>query len=223
MTIFIAGCVNTGQVVVPTTTTQKAVDSIAPSNGGVQIDPSNPSASQFIVRQQYFEEAFKPHRDTYDIFEKTSKNLNIPLEQIPQKFGLNSEQEIWGELPKVPKDFSETAYALAQGRYYSIGLLEEEYFSQPEFYPNFKTQALRYWTTPDASSWTPQGYGQYPAQQFDVLTKGEREEFTGVVFFHTSWGVEGFQGVTLVPTSFAQKYFDITISPDTFLLGATVP
>ena len=220
--LFVFGCVNTGQVIVPTTTTPTASEALD-DTPYYQIDESNPTATQFIVRQQYFEEAFKPHREQYKLFEKASKHLNIPIEQVPAKFALQSEEEIWSSLPSAPKDFSETAYALAAGRYYSIGYLEEPYFLQPEFYPNFKSQALKYWREPDASSWTPQGYGTYPAQQFDGLVRGEREEFTGVVFFHTSWGVQGFQGVTLIPTTETLKYFDITISPDTFLLGATFP
>ncbi|MDO8537583.1 MAG: hypothetical protein Q7S21_01740 [archaeon] len=223
--VFLSGCTNTAQVVVPTTTVPKADESIqqASDNLSYQIDETNPTATQFIIRQQYFEEAFKPKRDEYKIFEKTAKNMSKPVEQIPELFGLKSEQEIWGELPPIPADFSETAYILAAGRYYSIGLLEEPYFLQPEFYPNFKTQALRYWINPDATSWIPQGYGTYPAYQSDTLVRGDREEFIGVVFFHTSWGVQGYQGTTIVPTSETLKYFDITISPDTFLLGATFP
>ena len=185
---------------------------------GDKLDPSS-----FPVRQKYFEEAFKPNRDNYNLFEKASKKLGIPLEDVPKYFTLKSEKDIFSELPPIPEDFSEIAYLLATGRIYAIGNLSEEYFSQPEFYPNFKESGLKYWSEPDPKYWTTNGYGSYPAEQFDVLSHSGRNEFLSVVFFYTGYGVQTYQGLTIIPTSNALEYFDLTVSPDTFLLTPTFP
>lgn len=179
--------------------------------------------TQYAVRQRYFEEVFKPKRDEYNVFEKAAEYLKIPIEKVPEYFSLNSEGEIFADLPAPAKDFSEIAYLFANGSYFSIGYLEGEYYKQPEFYPYFKEIGLRYWTEPDPRYWTPNGYGSYPAEQWATLKKGETDEFTAVVFFFSGWGVQTFQGVTLMPNSEARKYFDIEITPQTFLLEPTFP
>jgi len=184
----------------------------------VEITPSS-----YAVRQQYFEEAFKPKRDEYDLFEKAAARLQIPLEYVPEYFALNSEKDIFNELPPVPNDFSEVAYLLATGRNYALGPITEEYFLQPEFYPNFKENGLKYWSEPDPKYWATNGYGSYPAEQFDVLSQSGRTEFYSVVFFYTGYGVQTYQGAHLIPTSNTLKYFDVDISPDTFLLTPTFP
>ena len=177
----------------------------------------------FVSREQYFKEVFKPRRETYKLLEKAAAYLNKPVEQMPVYFGIISEEDIFATLPKPADDFSEVAYLFSSGKYYSIGYLDESYYKQPELYPNFKTTGTRYWTRPDPKYWTTGGYGSYPAEQWDVLTVGEREEFDAVVFFYTSWGVQTYQGVTLQPSAETEKYFDITITPQTFLLEPTFP
>ena len=177
----------------------------------------------FVSREQYFKEVFKPRRETYDLFEKAAGYLNRPVEQMPSYFGLNNEEEIFLDLPKPADDFSEIAYLFSSGKYFSIGYLDETYYKQPEMYPNFKTLGTKYWTRPDPKYWTTGGYGSYPSEQWDILTIGEREEFDAAVFFYTSWGVQAYQGVTLQPDPETSKYFDITITPQTFLLEPTFP
>lgn len=173
------------------------------------IDPT-----QFPVREQYFREVFRVRRDTYKLFEKASVFLKKDISQIPAYFSLKNEEEIFSGLPKPADDFSEIAYLFANGQYFTIGTLGQEYFKQPELYTNFKTIGLRYFTKPDPTSWVTNGYGTYPSLQYDTLEKGKREEFSGVVFFYTAWGVQMFQGVTISPSAESQKYFDIDISID---------
>lgn len=188
-----------------------ALDSI-----GMQSDVIDPS--QFISREDYFREVFMPRREQYVLFEKTAVFLKRPVSEIPAYFGLASEQEIFAALPPVPNDFSEIAYLLAQGKYFNLASLDERYFKQPEFYPNFKTLGITYWTRPDPKYWVSNGYGSYPSEQWDSLERGSREEFRGVVFFYSSWGAQTFQGISLMPDAESQKYFDIQISPKNFLL-----
>jgi len=183
---------------------------------GTEIAPM-----EYAVRQEYFEEVFKLKRDEYNLFEKAAEHLNTSIDNIPKYFSLNSEDEIFGGLPKQADDFSEIAYLFANGRYFAIEYLDESYYKQPEFYPHFKEYGLRYWTEPDPKYWVPQGYGSYPAEQW--TTMGKNDEFTAIVFFYSSWGVQTFQGVTLMPDSTSKEYFDIEISPQNFLLEPTFP
>lgn len=199
----------------------------ASSENPVLTDPAMQSdvidPSQFLSREDYFREVFMPHRGQYNLFEKAAGFLKKPVSEMPVYFDLKNEQEIFEELPQIPDDFSETAYLLAQGQYFSLGLLDETYYKQPEFYSNFKTIGVRYWTRPDPKYWVANGYGTYPAEQWDVLEKGKREEFSSVVFFYSSWGVQSFQGISLRPSTESQKYFDIKITPGDFLLEPNFP
>ncbi|MFH1391145.1 MAG: hypothetical protein ABIH20_02420 [Candidatus Diapherotrites archaeon] len=179
--------------------------------------------TEFAVRQQYFEEAFKPKRDEYDLFESAADHLGIPIEDVPEYFTLNSEYEIFDQLPPIPEDFSEVSFLFANGRTYDIGSFSEEYFLQPEFYPNFKEIGLRYWAKPDAKYWGTSGYGSYPAEQFDTLSLSGRTDFTAVVFFYTSYGVQTYQGTSIIPTKETLENFDVEITPDTFVLTPTFP
>ncbi|MEM4327201.1 MAG: hypothetical protein QXZ13_03485 [Candidatus Diapherotrites archaeon] len=188
------------------------------SNEKEKVDPT-----EFLVRQQYFEESFKPKREEYKIFEKAAAYLNKPVSEMPKLFTLKSEAEIFEELPKIPKDFSELAFALASGKTYDIGNIGEEYYKQPEFYPNFKTNGLKYWTNPEPKYWATGGYGTYPAEQFDTLSLSGRKEFNAAVFVYSGYGVQTYQGLTLVPTAETLKNFEIEITPNTILLEPNFP
>ena len=212
----------TGLDALPSNDTSTATSNDSNINSG-QFDSDIIRPEDFVSREQYFREVFKPRRETYKLFEKAAAFLSKPVEQMPAYFGLNNEEEIFLDLPKPADDFSEIAYLFSSGKYFSIGYLDETYYKQPEMYPNFKTLGTRYWTRPDPKYWTTGGYGSYPSQQWDTLTVGERDEFDAVVFFYTSWGVQTYQGVTLQPSPDTSKYFDITITPQTFIIEPTFP
>lgn len=186
----------------------------------------------FAVREEYFKEVYRIKRNTYNLFEKAAIHLGKNASEIPGYFFLGNEQEIFSELPKPAEDFSEIAYLFASGKYFTIGFLGPEYYKQPELFPNFKSIGLRYYTRPDPSNWVTNGYGTYPSEQSDTLKKGGREEFTGVVFVHSAWGVQTFQGLSIQPSAETLEHFDIDISYEddgrvvngrTFLLEPTFP
>ncbi len=177
----------------------------------------------FPIREEYFREVYRPRRETYKLFERAAKYFGKDIEYVKKYFGLNSEEEIFAELPKPAEDFSEIAYLFASGKFFAIGLLKPEYYLQPELYPNFKINGLNYWTKPDPRYWTPHGYGSYPSEQWDTLSLSERKEFTGVVFVQTGWGVQTYQGVSLLPDSEFVKHFDVEITPQNFLLEPAWP
>ena len=124
---FAAGCAQqgyTGNVAVQGGQ-EPAADEIVQSadETAPELDPS-----RFAVRQRYFEEAFQPNRNSYRLFEKAAAFLGIPLNQVPGYFSLNSENEVFAELPAVPADFSEVAFLLANGETYAIGGFSHAYF-----------------------------------------------------------------------------------------------
>src|SRR3989344_9175602 len=65
-------------------TAQTAPSSIIPAEN--KLDPS-----QYAVRQRYFQEAFQPDRENYDLFEKAAVFLKKPVSEMPNYFSLNSE------------------------------------------------------------------------------------------------------------------------------------
>lgn len=195
---------------------------VAPKNTPTNTANAGPGGFG-VSRQKYFEEAFVPDRKSYDLFEKAAAYTKKPIAEMPAFFNLKNEEEIFSSLPQIPKGFSETSYLLASGKYFSIGFLEKEFYTQPEFYPGFKENGLRFWEKPDPTSWGVIGYGTYPAYQSDTLKLGERENFVSVVFLYASYGVQTYQGVALEQDSASKQYFDVSISPKNLLLDPTFP
>ena len=187
------------------------------------IDRGEVLPTQFALRQQYFEQVFQPRRETYKLFDQAAKKLGIPVSQVPAYFSLSGESDVFSQLPPIPEDFSEISYLLANGKYFSIGYLDEGYWKQPEFYPGFKRSGLRAWTEPDPNYWGVVGFGTYPAEQSDELTIGGRENFDAVVFMYSGYGVQTYQGVHLQPSSASRQYFDITIEEPDFILEPSFP
>lgn len=193
-----------------------------PSEKEVAVE-REPDVSQTLSRQTYFNEAYSPNRETYHIFEKASAYTNKSLAQMPAFFSLNSEEEIFAALPPTPNDFGEIAYLLATGRFFAIDELDESYFLQPELYPGFKENGLRFWTKPDATSWATNGYGTYPSEQFAEISRGEDSEFEATIFIYSSFGVQTYQGITLFADSESLNKFDLEITPNTFVLEPNFP
>lgn len=185
------------------------------------VDVTDPS--QYLSRQQYFEGAFQPNRDEYQIFSSASLFSEKPLSEMPVFFDVSSEEDIFSALPSIPSDFSEIAYLLASGKFFAIKGLGPGYWKQPEFYPNFKKGGLRYWTQPDPTSWASNGYGIYPSEQWGTVKTGETDSFEATVFLYSGFGVQTYQGITLYTEGNTKEYFDITISPQTFILEPNFP
>ncbi len=184
---------------------------------------SEVDVSQTLSRQTFFNEAYAPNREAYRIFENASNYTGKSLEQMPVFFSLNSEEEIFAALPPMPNDFGEIAYLLATGRFFAIDELDESYFLQPELYPGFKENGLRFWTRPDATSWATNGYGTYPSEQFAEISRGEDSEFEATIFIYSSFGVQTYQGITLFADAESLKKFDLEITPNTFVLEPNFP
>lgn len=170
------------------------------------------------LRQKYFREQWGIHRDNY--IELGANHLGITEQKLLSMFDLSSDKEIWSELPLVPDDFGEINYLMQNGKFFALETLEEKYWKQPEFYPSWKN-CPTYWTEPDPRYWTPNGYGAYVSNQFTVINEGE--EFYAIVYVHSGCGVQTWQGTRLEVSNNARDYFNVSITPNEFLLEPMFP
>ncbi len=118
---------------------------------------------------------------------------------------------VFSELPEFPNDFSGDKFS------------REDVWRQPEFYPNFETEGIKYYIDPPGGYLGTQGFGVYPAEnRINAKTGDEIEVET---FLYSAWFVVNYQGLKLVPfvDDSAKNYFDVEISPDTILLEPTFP
>lgn len=134
-------------------------------------------------------------------------------------------QNAFLELPIPPKDFKQKVNALIQStnffEFSKKGLeLEEEYYVQPEFLPNFSEIGLQYWKNPDLNHWGVYGFGFYPSDEEFNLKRGE--EVTAVTFYHSGWYVQTFQGARL-EASFPEDQLEVKIEPENVLLEPSYP
>ncbi len=193
-----------------------------------------------LSKEKFLKKLFEVDRDSYHLYDKAAKFMGITTEEVTQFFynccDLTSEADIFSELPPVPEGFSATAYDVSTGKLNQIGLLDESYYKQPEFYSFIDDQtgvinreySLRPWSKPVLNQWGDNGMQAYPADQFDSLSLSGRKEFTATIFVTNGWNIQNYVGLQLVANSEALKYFDITISEDLtgksyFLLSPTFP
>ncbi|MBI4215027.1 hypothetical protein HY546_03445 [archaeon] len=159
------------------------------------------------------------------------------VKKNPNRSAYGVFQEVFAKLPPMPDDFAEIDWAMEHSRYPAVYLLGPKYYMQPEFYPLFE-KFFYLWTDPDPTHWGVVGYGTYPADYLIYTSPGSN--FSVATFFHTSWNVQTWQGVSLVPVypgvsklengteviqdpDMARKYFKIAVSPDVLLLGPAYP
>lgn len=193
-----------------------------------------------LSKEKFLKKLFSVDRDSYDLYEKAAQYLGVSVQEVTQFFfdccDLKNEEDIFSELPSVPTDFPSVAYDVSQGKLYQIGLLDETYYKQPEFYTFIDLEtgivnreySLRPWSQPQLNQWGDNGMQAYPAEQFDNLSISDRQTFSAVIFVTNAWNIQNWVGVHLVPNSDTLKNFDLTISEETtgqpyFLLGPTFP
>ncbi len=165
---------------------------------------------------------YMPERESYGLGKLEGKTFRI--------------NDIFRELPIIPDDFYSIKAEIMSGRATAPLLcgIDESYYLQPEFYrDNFVDVGLRFYKEPDPTHWTPEGYGTYPNKMESMSYPGATHKVC--TFFHSSWGVETYQGLGLkviYPTEStyngvvyhfnkteSQKYISAKISPDAVLLS----
>jgi len=113
---------------------------------------------------------------------------------------------VFSKLPKYPKDLN--------------GDLN---WKQPEFYPRFEEEGVKYYVNPPLNYLGFYGYGAFPSDV--ILDVGQNEQIVKTTNFYTSWFVVTYQGLKLIPIipDNAKDYFEVSIEPENILLEPTFP
>lgn len=118
-------------------------------------------------------------------------------------------ETIFEKLPPFPKNFSS-----------EIGDVEEVFYKQPEFYPNWKDQGIKFYLREPSPYVGVIGYGCYPGE---ISKKAQANQSLSFIFFiHTGWCVTKYQGMSL-DLDYKKEYFDVKIEPKEILLEPTCP
>lgn len=125
-------------------------------------------------------------------------------------------QKTFSSLPAMPSNFQQVEETVNKSMIYDVG---EEYWKQPEFYPTFE-KFVALMKSPPAERIAIWGVGVYPARHEYKAQQGS--EFSFVVYLHASWLVQTYQGAKLI-ADYDKRYFDVSVSPDTVLLGPAYP
>jgi len=166
----------------------------------------------------------------------------LPQEPEEQtRYGL--ALSIFRDLPAFPDDFGPVKALIDAGRVRDVcERIGEEYWKQPEFYPNFVPGGVSMMLNPPTDRMGVQGYGSFPGEGIVGAEPGET--IRTCTFLHTSWLISTYQGMKLNPVylddtelsmnSFSngartvsqsaeenQQYFNIEVEPYQFLLEPT--
>jgi len=133
---------------------------------------------------------------------------------------LDKFYETFGSLPKIPDNFGTTVYLIYTGRKTDFNTLTKDYYLQPEFFPLFVKNGLKFYETYDPRYVGTYGWGTYPSEQWLQASAGAKGYIQ--FFFKTGWGIETRQGMNLkaVPTC---NWIKATIQNPIFLTPPTYP
>lgn len=149
------------------------------------------------------------------------------------------------ELPPFPKDFYQMRVLVHYGRITDLSKIGPEYWMQPEWYPDFEKIGVPLLQNPPKDRWAAVGYGIYPGDA--VVTTSSGESVTLYTYLRSSYLVETYQGMQLVPiypdsgtieTGYefpdgtktvnqnpesVKNYFDVSFEPNLFVLEPSFP
>lgn len=152
-----------------------------------------------------------------------SNDSNAPLSSSNL---LHEQRENYGiplsafeELPSPPQDFNFVVSEFQKSNFSDSTFFTPAYFLQPEFFPNFALQGLRYWKESLTQHRGVYGYGVYPSDIFLAAKKGETIRTR--VFVHSAYGIQSWQGIGLRED--ANNAFPVSLSRSSLLLGPSFP
>src|SRR5438445_2716514 len=142
---------------------------------------------------------------------------------------------IFANLPSYPKNFGEVDIGFQLSKYpfnenFSIVASDENYWKQPEFYPDYASeQNLQKWSTVrylgngqvrSSTEGVTAGYGMYPGDQvIEQIHPGQ--DWKIISFIHSAWGVNVYQGIGMnlvYPSEAFEPKNNITVSQNTSLV-----
>jgi hypothetical protein len=131
--------------------------------------------------------------------------------------------DVFKELPAYPANFVILKRDVYNGQITDLNRIPESIYKQPELYPTWETNGQKWYINHDYSRWGVHGYGFFPGERsYTVSNMTARDTINVYSFLHTSWGIETWQGLKLIP-EYNNDYFDVTLTPDELLLEPTFP
>lgn len=125
------------------------------------------------------------------------------------------------DIPEKPDDFDIMVRELKSG-YIDLLNVPPEYYLQPEFYPFSWGHGLDKYEEHNYDRWGVYGHGGYPANAHITFNNPTTDDWISYsTFYRTGWGIETWQGLKMVSDD--SEYFDVTITPNEFLLTPTFP
>lgn len=146
-------------------------------------------------------------------------------------------EDVFANLPSYPDNLNEVKILVRYGKIKDLATIDENYYKQPEFYLNWDPAGINSFFEPTEGYFGALGFGAYPADVVATVKPGEALKLG--TFFKTSWGVQNYQGIQLVPVfpekaksemgdeeaeqdpEKARNYFDVSVEPGLFLLEPT--
>lgn len=110
-------------------------------------------------------------------------------------YGINPA--IFDELPAPTKCALSSVQAFRDGSFHDPFFFSREDYLQPEFYGNFESEGIKYWTAPTPNYYGAVGFGAFPQEQVISLLPGESKRMR--VFLHAGYGIRTTQGMSLHP------------------------
>lgn len=160
----------------------------------------NTGGTRPLTARERLEERYDINRDGYKIY-------------------LSNYYDTFGSLPPIPEDFGLITYQVYTGRLTDLNL-GKNYYLQPEFFPLFINNGLKFYETYDPRYVGTYGWGIYPSEQWIDVGKGTTGKIT--FLFKTGWGIETWQGMNLKAISNCD-WLKTEISNPVFLSPPTYP
>lgn len=136
----------------------------------------------------------------------------------------NINTEVFSELPEYPKNFNIMKRDIYSGQIIELNKVNENIWKQPEFYPTWEQNGLTWFQNHDYSRWGVHGYGFFPAElSYTVSNMTSNDQLDVYSFLHTSWGIETWQGLKLIPISSNSNLFNVVVTPNDILMDPTFP
>lgn len=127
------------------------------------------------------------------------------------------------KIPDKPHNYALIKRNFYDGQIDNFNNLDVSVWKQPDFYPTWEQSGVSKYIDHDYTRWGVHGYGFFPSEQtWSVTNMQEGNVMKFNTFLHTSWGVETWQGMKLIPIN-NNSLFDVTITPDEFYLEPTFP
>ncbi len=142
---------------------------------------------------------------------------------IWEQYGIINEKDILKNLPSKTNTFEKEKEWVNGGEGVLLGIIDENNYQQPDFYPTFETSGKKTWINAMGEKSYVLGVMSTPADQEAVLTN-EIREFETYLFVGAGWGTTTHQGVKLrAAVEPNESGITIAITPNEFLVGPTFP